>query len=106
MNEYELREAIKARIALRPPTGALCDYAECQKCNAPLEWLYVGGVGDWMQTITCERCFVVRRGVPFRQVIVPLVAAQYGYPEGEALARLEGAQADYVASLASTVEEG
>jgi hypothetical protein len=54
----------------------LAGYKKCEKCNATFEKLYIGGDGDWRQTIMCEMCFHVRRAIPL-QIIHELIAQQY-----------------------------
>jgi len=81
--------------------GHLKGYKKCEKCNAPFERLYVGGDGDWRQTIMCEVCFHVRRAIPLK-IIWELLAHQYeeiGTPERAKVVD-EKAQAAYQAVLA------
>ena len=56
--------------------SALSGYKRCEKCNGSFETLYIGGDGDWRQTIMCELCFHVRRAIPLK-VIWELIAQQY-----------------------------
>jgi hypothetical protein len=87
-----------------PVTDQLRGYMKCEKCQAEFEYLYIGGVGDWQTRITCEVCRHVRKGVPFRQVIVPLIALQYGLSEADAAAREDASQKEYLASVAEAAE--
>mgnify|MGYP003674565923 CR=1 FL=1 len=63
-------------IARGISTGEFAGYKACEKCNAGFKDLYIGGEGDWRQTIMCEACFHVRRGIPLR-IIHELIAEQY-----------------------------
>ena len=49
-------------------------YMRCDKCGS--KRMYYGGQGDWRQTILCEDCFHIRRGVPL-EVIWDLMVATY-----------------------------
>lgn len=80
--------------------GRLEQFKSCEKCAASFSNLYIGGVGDWRTTILCEKCFHVRRGVPYEAVILPLIAQQYGLSLEEARKRDGKAQDAYLALLA------
>lgn len=56
--------------------SSLSGYKKCEKCSAPFEKLYIGGDGDWRQTIMCEMCFYIRRAIPLK-IIHELIALQY-----------------------------
>jgi hypothetical protein len=75
-------------------------YMTCQRCGAGFERLYVGGVGDHRQTILCEKCFFIRRNVPYEAVIVPLIAKQYELGVEEAKRRDSTAHQAYIATIA------
>lgn len=73
-------------------------WKHCERCHSPA--LYVGGVGDWRYTLVCERCFHIRRGVPYKEVIIPLMMEQYGLSREAALEADERAQKAYMEALA------
>ena len=75
-------------------------YKGCEKCGAGFENTYIGGQGDWRQTIMCEVCFHVRRAVPL-PVIWHLLLEQYPHlgTVEEAQRRDEMAQSAYQATL-------
>lgn len=106
MNDYDIRKELRARISTSPLVlpSELSGYKKCQKCKSEFEYLYIGGVGDWRTTITCEVCFHVRRGVPYQRVIVPLVALQYNLTLEEAQRRLNIAHEQYLSDLSSSTD--
>jgi hypothetical protein len=78
---------------------SLSQYKTCEKCNAPFEKLYIGGDGDWRQTLMCEMCFHVRRAIPLK-VIWELIAKQYDMSVEAAKKADETSQRAYQAVLA------
>jgi len=84
----------------------LGDYMKCEKCNAALSELVLGGRGDWWNTIQCRVCFYVREGVNFDSVLVPLVARQKSISEVEARDLRMGAQEEYLVELAKVGDFG
>ncbi len=54
--------------------SGLKGYMECEKCKS--KRVYFGGQGSWRQTIMCEDCFHVRKGVPL-EIIWDLIASTY-----------------------------
>lgn len=80
------------------------EYKKCSKCGAGFDRLYIGGVGVWRTSILCEKCHHVHRNVPYRQVIVHLIAEQYDLTYNEALERDQAAQAEYEANVAEEAD--
>lgn len=108
MNEFKLREQLRERISRAQQrimiTSEMREHMQCEKCGAGLEWLYPGGAGDWRQSLLCERCAHVRKGVPLRRVIIPLIAMQNEISEQEAVERDVRVQEDYMASVARQLD--
>jgi len=77
-------------------------YRKCPECLAGLEDLYVGGVGDWQDTIMCTKCFKIMDRVP-EVVVMELLAeinAEKGFDIAECRKRQKAAQDNYEATLA------
>lgn len=74
-------------------------FQSCERCDAELEHLILGGVGDWRNVILCERCFHQRKGVPI-DVINKLAARQWGITVAQAEAAQKEADDRYYAALA------
>lgn len=102
MNQHELLEEIESRIARGtvPIDGLVKQYMTCEKCQAEFKHLILGGSGDWKSTITCTKCFHIRRGVPHSKVLVPLIALQYGIAELHARHREERIEDEWIKTVA------
>ncbi len=102
MSSIKQRQALKETIESSSiePTSDMKEFMRCEECNASFEFLFIGGKGDWQQTIMCEECFHIRRGVPYTSIIIPLRAIQEGLSVNEASQLLRQQQEDYLTDLA------
>lgn len=78
----------------------LAPYAKCEECQAGLDHLIIGGIGDWRHTITCQKCFHIRRGLDYKNIILPLAARQHGRSISHIKKADELAQREYEKALA------
>jgi hypothetical protein len=82
-------------------SSATALYRKCPECSAGLKHLYVGGVGDWQDTIMCTKCFKIMDKVP-EIVIMELLSeinADKGFDIAECRRRQKLAQEDYEKTL-------
>lgn len=86
-------------INTSPQTREAERFQTCERCDTELDNLIIGGVGDWRNTILCERCFHLRKGVPMA-VINQLAAWQWGITLAQAEAAQKEADDRYYRALA------
>jgi hypothetical protein len=83
-------------------TGSLSmeHWVACEKCGS--NRTYAGGPGEWRQTIVCESCFHIRRGVPLNTIYDIMVAdARYEGIRDRKAAKMadDAAQEMYIKTL-------
>ncbi len=75
-------------------TAATGLYRKCPECQAALGDLYIGGVGDWIRTIQCLKCFHVVANVP-ELVVHELLSERLGIPLEKIRASESAAESEY-----------